>query len=36
YANPDDKTQTWTGKGRKPEWFKAAMASGKTPEQCEI
>lgn len=36
YANPEDKTQTWTGKGRKPEWFKAAMATGKTPEQCEI
>ncbi|MFG5381901.1 H-NS family nucleoid-associated regulatory protein [Yoonia sp. R2-816] len=36
YANPDDRTQTWTGKGRKPEWFKAAMAAGKTPEQCEI
>jgi DNA-binding protein H-NS len=36
YANPDDKTQTWTGKGRRPDWFVAAMKAGKTPEQLEI
>ncbi len=36
YANPADKTQTWSGKGRQPEWFKAAMASGKTPDDVAI
>lgn len=36
YANPEDKDQTWTGKGRQPDWFKAALAAGKTPEQLEI
>jgi len=36
YANPDDKTQTWTGKGRQPEWFKAAVGAGKAPESLEI
>ncbi len=36
YANPENKTQTWTGKGRQPEWFKEAMAVGKAPEQLEI
>ncbi|WP_108814373.1 H-NS histone family protein [Loktanella sp. Alg231-35] len=36
YANPDDKTQTWTGKGRRPDWFLAAMAAGKTPEDLEV
>jgi DNA-binding protein H-NS len=23
YANPDDKTQTWSGRGRKPNWLVA-------------
>ena len=36
YANPSDKSQTWTGKGRQPEWFKAAIAAGKTPESMAI
>ncbi|MFG5382682.1 H-NS family nucleoid-associated regulatory protein [Yoonia sp. R2-816] len=36
YANPDDKTQTWTGKGRYPDWFRAALAAGKTLEQLKI
>lgn len=36
YANPADKTQTWTGKGRKPEWFKAAIAKGTDPKAMEI
>ena len=29
YANPSDKTQTWTGKGRQPGWFKDAIGAGK-------
>ena len=36
YANPADPEQTWTGKGRRPDWFVAAVASGKSPEDLEI
>jgi DNA-binding protein H-NS len=36
YANPADKNQTWTGKGRNPQWFKDAMLSGKKPEDFAI
>ena len=36
YRNPDDTKQTWTGKGRQPNWFKAAMAAGTDPAKLEI
>ena len=36
YANPADKSQTWTGKGRQPLWFKTAVDAGKTPSSMEI
>lgn len=36
YRNPRDNSLTWSGKGRPPGWFKAAMDSGATPEQLEI
>ncbi|WP_411889672.1 H-NS family nucleoid-associated regulatory protein [Yoonia sp. SDW83-1] len=36
YANPADKIQTWSGKGRQPEWFKAVMVAGKSPEDLAI
>ncbi|MFT7105643.1 MAG: DNA-binding protein H-NS [Yoonia sp.] len=36
YQNPADATQTWTGKGRQPDWFKAAIAAGTTPDTMEI
>ena len=36
YADPANPSKTWTGKGRQPEWFKAALAAGKSPEQLEI
>ncbi len=36
YANPADATQTWTGKGRQPVWFKETVAAGKAPESMEI
>jgi DNA-binding protein H-NS len=36
YADPADKSKTWTGKGRQPDWFKAAMAAGKSPEDMAI
>ena len=36
FANPADKTQTWTGKGRQPVWYKEAISAGKTPEDLAI
>lgn len=36
YANPDNAEQTWTGKGRQPQWFKAAVDAGKDPASMEI
>ncbi|MGY6519947.1 MAG: H-NS histone family protein [Lysobacteraceae bacterium] len=29
YQNPSDPTQTWTGRGKRPNWFKDLLASGK-------
>lgn len=28
YANPDDASQTWTGRGRKPNWLLARLKKG--------
>lgn len=36
YVNPDNPSQTWTGKGRQPKWFKDAIEAGKSPESMEI
>ena len=36
YANPADSTDTWSGRGRKPRWFSAALAAGKRPEDLAI
>ena len=36
YANPADATDTWSGRGRKPRWFAAALASGKKLADLEI
>jgi len=36
YMNPDNPTQTWTGKGRQPNWFKTAVENGTAPEKMEI
>ena len=36
YRNPDDSSQTWTGKGRQPEWYKTEMAKGTDPQSLEI
>ncbi|WP_026182248.1 H-NS histone family protein [Leeia oryzae] len=36
YANPANPNQTWTGRGRLPEWYKAALASGKTESDLAI
>jgi DNA-binding protein H-NS len=32
YANPADRSETWSGRGRKPRWFADAIASGTAPE----
>lgn len=36
YANPEDSSQTWTGKGRKPKWVIEALEAGKSVEELEI
>ncbi|SMY06057.1 H-NS histone family protein [Flavimaricola marinus] len=36
FRNPENPEQTWTGKGRKPEWFKAGIESGKTEDDFAI
>ena len=36
YRNPADKSQTWTGKGRRPAWFIAAIESGKSEKSLKI
>ena len=28
YANPDDRSETWTGRGRKPNWLVAKLNKG--------
>jgi DNA-binding protein H-NS len=28
YANPEDRSQTWTGRGRKPNWLVARLKKG--------
>ena len=28
YANPDDASETWTGRGRKPRWLVAKLKAG--------
>jgi len=36
YANPADASQTWTGKGRQPDWFKSAVSAGKSPDSMAL
>lgn len=36
YRNPKNSAETWSGRGRQPGWFKAAIAAGKKPEDLEI
>jgi DNA-binding protein H-NS len=36
YANPANKSETWSGRGRKPRWFDAALKSGKSPDSMSI
>jgi DNA-binding protein H-NS len=32
YRNPEDPTKVWSGRGRQPQWFKHALAMGRTLE----
>lgn len=36
YRNPDNPTETWTGRGRQPKWFKQAIESGKSSDDMLI
>lgn len=36
YANPEDKSMKWTGRGRQPLWVVAALKSGKTMDDLKI
>jgi len=29
YRNPADHSQTWSGRGKRPRWFNAALSAGK-------
>lgn len=36
YRHPENPSLTWSGRGRKPVWFKEAVESGKTEEELLI
>lgn len=36
FSNPEDATQTWTGKGRQPNWYREQVATGTDPETMRI
>ncbi|WP_444453576.1 trans-acting regulatory protein HvrA [Rhodobacter capsulatus] len=36
YANPENPSETWTGRGRKPKWVEAALAAGKSLDDLTI
>lgn len=36
YANPANPSETWSGRGRKPRWFDAALKSGKRPDDLTV
>ncbi len=36
YANPADRSDTWSGRGRKPRWMEEALRQGKSPEDLAI
>jgi DNA-binding protein H-NS len=33
YVNPDDPSQTWTGRGPRPRWVREALQAGKSLEE---
>lgn len=36
YANPTNPDQTWTGRGRRPQWVSDALDAGKTLDDLAI
>ena len=36
FRNPDNQEQTWSGRGRQPQWYLDAIAKGVTKEQLAI
>ncbi|MDQ7091411.1 MAG: H-NS histone family protein [Methylococcales bacterium] len=36
YRNPDEPSQGWSGRGRKPNWLLALIASGRKIEEFEV
>lgn len=36
YANPDNRSETWTGRGRKPNWLVARLKKGADTSDFEI
>ena len=36
FRNPDNQSQTWTGKGRQPNWYKTAIAADKSADDLLI
>lgn len=36
FRNPDDPSQTWTGRGRQPAWYKARVEAGEDPSSMAI
>lgn len=32
----DDKGNTWVGRGKRPQWFRDALAAGKKPEELAV
>ena len=36
YRHPENPSLTWSGRGRKPLWFVAALDAGKAPEDLAI
>ncbi|MCC6008382.1 MAG: H-NS histone family protein [Rhodobacteraceae bacterium] len=36
FANPQNPSQTWSGRGRRPGWFTAALEAGKSADDLKI
>ena len=36
FQNPEDPRQTWTGRGKRPSWIKAALEQGKSLDELRI
>jgi DNA-binding protein H-NS len=36
YRHPENAALTWSGRGRKPQWFVEALAAGKAAEELAI